>query len=84
MLIQRIRYCLQAESIRRRFDFYCDAETSDQALQVFDAWANQHPGNYRSICGGFSLSPEELPQEVALAGLGSGAVVEAGGVRMAA
>jgi hypothetical protein len=83
MLIQRIRYCLQAESIRRRFDFYCDAETSDQALQVFDAWANQNPGQYRSICGGFSLSPEELPQEVALAGLGVGAVVEAG-VRIAA
>ena len=78
MLIQRIRYCLQAESIRRRFDFYCDAETSDQALQVFDAWANQNPGQYRSICGGFNLTQDELPKGVALAGLGAGAVVEAG------
>ncbi len=84
MLIQRIRYCLQAESIRRRFDFYCTAENGDKALQVFNTWANQHPGQYRSICGGFSLSPEELPQGVALAGLGAGAVVEAGSVRMAA
>jgi hypothetical protein len=77
VLIQRIRYCLLTESIRRRFDFYCAAENGDKALQIFDAWANQNPGDYRSISGGFSLTQDELPKEVALTGLGVGAVVEA-------
>jgi hypothetical protein len=78
MLIQRIRYCLQIESIRRRFDFFCIAPSESEALQKLANWMDQNPGQYRSICGGFSLSSEELPKGVALAGLGVGAVVEAG------
>jgi hypothetical protein len=66
---------LRAESIRHRFDFYCTAETGDKALQKFTQWANQHPGDYRSISAGFSLSPEQLPKGVAVTELGAGLAV---------
>ena len=80
MLIYRIRFRLE----RRRFDFYCLAPSESQALQKLTDWMDQHPGQYRSISGGFSISPEQLPKGIALAGLGAGAVVEAVGVRIAA
>jgi len=80
MLIYRIRFRLK----KQHFDFYCLAPSESQALQKLTNWMDQHPGQYRSISVGFSLSPEELPKGVALAGLGAGAVVEAVGVRIAA
>ena len=80
-IIQRIRF---RQGEQKRFDFFCLAPSESQAFQKLTNWMDQNPGQYRSICGGFSLSPEELPQGVALARLGVGAVVEAGGVRMAA
>jgi hypothetical protein len=73
-IIQRIRF---RQGEQKHFDFFCVAPSESQAFQKLNNWMNQHPGNYRSFSGGFSLSPEDLPKEIALAGLGLGAVVEA-------
>ena len=79
-IIQRIRF---RQGKQKRFDFFCLAPSESQAFQKLTNWMDQNPGQYRSIRGGFSLTQDELPQEVALAGLGAGAVVDAGGVRIA-
>ena len=66
--LYRISYSVYDEGIRPlpQFYFYIQAHSEQQALAGFDAYANARSINYRSLAVGYTLSLDELAQELGL------------------